>query len=550
MPRRQSLGGTSSSFSENPRKKMNKEKSTSIKNPNPHFSCPVCFEIISEATITRCGHTYCSKCIQKSIEINKKCPKCNQSLTIDQTFPNFLLNELISKHNMEQQEKERLFSTSQSLDAVDPADNLKTFLASESNKLTLPDVNTILEVLTQRKVLLEAESITAQNKLLHEFLEHLLKQTELQQCELDKKARLIKKDMEVVEKILKNVQSTCPKIEDVEKHFEKDPSEAAGGDTEQLSAIRDEMKQLITDIGSSLPDSESNPNKGSTSSLSQSSTYKVRRQKMFHHFEDFVKCYFNNRSEDLHFEKEIETEQEHMITDTNETPATQPADANSTLKVSKSLDTFRENLVKFSKYSQLRTLSTLNYSNDNNVMPSTIVSSIEFDKDNEYFAIAGVTKRIKIFDYYACVRDAVVDIKHPINEMVCTSKISCVAWNSYFKELLAASDYEGIVTVYDVETRARKRTFQEHDKRCWSVDFNEIDTKLLASGSDDARVKLWSIDCENSVATLEVKTANVCCVKFNPKSSCHLAFGSADHCVHYYDLRSLKEPLCIFKVSS
>ena len=332
-------------------------------------------------------------------------------------------------------------------------------------------------------------------------------------------------------------------MEDVDKHFEKDPAEA---ETEHLTAIRDEMKQLINDIGSSMPDSEANQGKGSTSSLSQSSTYKIRRLKMFHHFDDFVKCYFTNRIEDLHFEKSNESEQELMITDTNETQASQSETP--VLKINKSLDTFRENLVKFSKYSQLRTLSTLNYSNDNNVMPSTIVSSIEFDKDNEYFAIAGVTKRIKIFDYYACLRDAVVDIKHPINEMICTSKISCVAWNSYFKELLASSDYEGIVTVYDVETRARKRTFQEHDKRCWSVDFNEIDTKLLASGSDDARVKLWSIDCENSVATLEVKTANVCCVKFNPKSSCHLAFGSADHCVHYYDLRSLKEPLCIFKV--
>lgn len=514
----------------------------------------VCFDLINEATITRCGHTYCSKCIQKSIEANKKCPKCNQSLTSEQTFPNFLLNELISKYTLEQQEKERLFSTSQSLDENDPSENFKTFLASESSRLTLPDVNVILEVLTQRKVLLEAESITAQNKLLHEFLEHLLKQTVQQQRELDKKVRLIKSDMKVVETILKNVQSNCPKLEDVDKHFEKEPSgstEEAGTDKEQLSAIRDEMKQLITDIGSSMPDSETNPNKGSTSSLSQSSTYKVRKQKMFHHFDDFVKCYFTDRVDDLLFQDEDEPEQELMITDTIEaipsTPAPPPIEP-AAPNCSRSLDLFRENLIKFSKYSQLRTLSTLNYSNDNNVMPSTIVSSIEFDKDNEYFAIAGVTKRIKIFDYYACVRDAVVDIKHPINEMVCTSKISCVAWNSYYKELLASSDYEGIVTVYDVETRARKRTFQEHDKRCWSVDFNEIDTKLLASGSDDARVKLWSIDCENSVATLEVKTANVCCVKFNPKSSCHLAFGSADHCVHYYDLRSLKEPLCIFKV--
>ena len=41
--------------------------------------------------------------------------------------------------------------------------------------------------------------------------------------------------------------------------------------------------------------------------------------------------------------------------------------------------------------------------------------------------------------------------------------------------------------------------------------------------------------------------ANVCCVKFNPMSSYHLAFGAADHCVHYYDLRKHSEPLLTFK---
>lgn len=285
---------------------------------------------------------------------------------MEELFPNFLLNELISKHTMEQQEKERLFSATQSLDYVDPADNLKTFLASESNKLTLPDVNVILEVLTQRKVLLEAESITAQNKLLYEFLEHLLKQTEQQQSELDKKVKLIKTDMKVVENVLKNVQSTCPKFEDVDKHFEKDQA-VATDDCEQLSAIRDEMKQLITNIGSSVPDCEA---KGSSLSFSQSSTiYKIRKTKMFHHFDDFVKCYFSNRSEDLHFQKEDIPEQELMITEANEAPTAPQPDT----QVCKSLDLFRENLVKFSKFSQLRTLSTLNYSNDNNVMPSTIV---------------------------------------------------------------------------------------------------------------------------------------------------------------------------------
>lgn len=456
-------------------------------------------------------------------------------------FPNFLLNELISKHNQDQQEKERLFSASQSVESDDPADNLKTFLACESNKLSLPDVNIILDVLTQRKILLEAETVTAQNKLLHDFLLNLLKQTEQQQQELEKKVRLIRRDIKVVENILLETQKSCPKLEDVEKNFVRaeGSQETTNNEKNAVNAMRDEMKQLINEIGSST----------SSNTVSQTSMYKMRKQRMLQHFDDFVNCYFTNRSEELHFQPEQsnEEEQELMITETNEPPTTSDTLTTPNLKPSKTLEGFRENLIKFSKYSTLRTLSTLNYSNDS-VLPSTIVSSIEFDKDNEFFAIAGVTKRIKIFDYYACVRDALVDIRHPINEIVCTSKISCVAWNSYFKELLASSDYEGIVTVYDVETRARKRTFQEHDKRCWSVDFNEIDTKLLASGSDDARVKLWSIDCENSVATLEVKTANVCCVKFNPRSSCHLAFGCADHNVHYMDLRNLKEPLCIFKV--
>ena len=39
-------------------------------------------------------------------------------------------------------------------------------------------------------------------------------------------------------------------------------------------------------------------------------------------------------------------------------------------------------------------------------------------------------------------------------------------------------------------------------------------------------VKLWHTNMEHSVASLEAK-ANVCCVKFNPNSRYHLAFGSA-----------------------
>ena len=48
--------------------------------------------------------------------------------------------------------------------------------------------------------------------------------------------------------------------------------------------------------------------------------------------------------------------------------------------------------------------------------------SIEFDRDCDYFAIAGVTKKIKVFEYGMVIQDA-VDIHYPVNEMTCNSKI-------------------------------------------------------------------------------------------------------------------------------
>ena len=66
---------------------------------------------------------------------------------------------------------------------------------------------------------------------------------------------------------------------------------------------------------------------------------------------------------------------------------------------------------------------------------------------------------------------------------------SSIVWSSYHKGMLASADYEGTVTLWDAFTGSRSRMFQEHEKRCWSLDFNRMDPKLLASGSDDSRGK-------------------------------------------------------------
>ncbi|KAI8524953.1 hypothetical protein RHMOL_Rhmol13G0189800 [Rhododendron molle] len=40
--------------------------------------------------------------------------------------------------------------------------------------------------------------------------------------------------------------------------------------------------------------------------------------------------------------------------------------------------------------------------------------------------------------------------------------------------------------------------------------------------------------------------ANICSVKYNPGSSIHVAVGSADHNIHYYDLRNVSQPQHVF----
>ncbi|XP_062048966.1 E3 ubiquitin-protein ligase COP1 isoform X3 [Lepus europaeus] len=398
------------------------------------FVCPICFDMIEEAYMTKCGHSFCYKCIHQSLEDNNRCPKCNYVVdNIDHLYPNFLVNELILKQKQRFEEKRFKLDHSVSSTNGHRWQIFQDLLGTDQDNLDLANVNLMLELLAQKKKQLEAESHAAQLQILMEFL---------------KVARRNKR----------------------------------------------ETKKQPWYI----------------------STLASRRKRLTAHFEDLEQCYFSTRMS--------------RISDDSRTAS--------------QLDEFQECLSKFTRYNSVRPLATLSYASDL-YNGSSIVSSIEFDRDCDYFAIAGVTKKIKVYEYGTVIQDA-VDIHYPENEMTCNSKISCISWSSYHKNLLASSDYEGTVILWDGFTGQRSKVYQEHEKRCWSVDFNLMDPKLLASGSDDAKVKLWSTNLDNSVASIEAK-ANVCCVKFSPSSRYHLAFGCADHCVHYYDLRNTKQPIMVFK---
>ena len=488
---------------------------------NMDYVCPICFDLISEAHITKCGHTFCYQCLLQTIEQTARCPKCNFALeSAEQIFPNFLFNELVSKYKNSLENK---FNTSSLLQHTDLS-SFKNVLSTNFDSMSLPDVELMLKLLETKKQQLAANSVLAQKQLLKEFLQHLKKQKDEQLFALQKEAAVIQADLEHVEAVLRKLEKPGGLL-----------AAAVGGDTldnldgensSDCGVVPQLDKDTLMDTGGFNLLTDKSVLAGEESSLP------VRRQRMHHHWHDLVSCYTTARIDKVLFSGE------DGDTDQDSDPAPQDGDS------ARGLDTFGGCLSSLTRYNSIRPLATLAYTTDM-FNSSSIVSSIEFDKNQEFFAIAGVTKRIKIYDYNVVLKD-MVDIHYPTTEMVCSSKISCISWSSFHKSMLASSDYEGTVIVWDTATNSKQTVWQEHEKRCWSVDFNLVDTKLIASGSDDARVKLWSTNMSHSVASLEAK-ANVCCVKFNPKSCYHLAFGSADHCVHYYDLRSTKQPLNVFK---
>ncbi|TKY71010.1 SPA1-related 2 protein [Spatholobus suberectus] len=205
------------------------------------------------------------------------------------------------------------------------------------------------------------------------------------------------------------------------------------------------------------------------------------------------------------------------------------------------LGIFFDGLCKYARYCKFEVRGVLRNADFNN--PANVICSLSFDRDEDYFASAGISKKIKIFEFSALCNDS-VDIHYPAVEMSNRSKLSCVCWNNYIKNYLASTDYDGIVKLWDASTGQEFSQFTEHEKRAWSVDFSVVCPTKFASGSDDCTVKLWSISERNCLGTIR-NVANVCCVQFSAHSSHLLAFGSADYSTYCYDLRNLRSPWCV-----
>eukprot|EP00002_Diphylleia_rotans_P018822 TRINITY_DN3643_c0_g1_i1.p1 TRINITY_DN3643_c0_g1~~TRINITY_DN3643_c0_g1_i1.p1 ORF type:complete len:1097 (+),score=184.21 TRINITY_DN3643_c0_g1_i1:47-3337(+) len=506
------------------------------------FSCNLCKNLLREPFMLPCGHSFCYLCLRKHFETKEFCPSCNKPASIERMFPNFHLEKIVQEyasHNALQRPQRLMHILNYS------PENVQSFDRS--------DIEQLLASLHDKRRQLEVNQQDVLHGLVHDFLAQTKTVKQQLLDRIQQQVQTLSKDIEEVTRVLAARQSVARSLSTdcvvpLDSSFSTLSEPVNQADISITAPTSSSAENLNLSVATSLgprvqhgEPSELHIGANSSTLSNQTgmfsppttpvfqrrtpdsfsvrelpspgydqTTFQQKKARTSTHFDDLVNVYFGLRS-----------------------------DAATVDGLSK----FGDKLSKVTQFTKFNLVASLRYGDAYNI--SSIVSSIEFDKDDNFFASAGTNKKIKIFEFNNIIEDPSV-VHYPVKEIGCRSKISCISWSPSVRNQLISSDYEGVITLWDVASSAEGKTFREHEKRVWSVDFLPNDTGIFASGSDDWKVKIWSARQEKSVLTIEAK-ANVCCVKFHPESQHHLAFGSADHSIQYYDIRKPKEPLFTFQ---
>ncbi|OMO49368.1 Zinc finger, RING-type [Corchorus capsularis] len=351
--------------------------------------CPICMQIIKDAFLTSCGHSFCYMCIITHLRNKSDCPCCSQFLTNNQLFPNFLLDKLLKKTSARQISK-----------TASPIEQFRQAL-QQGYEVSIKELDSLLSLLAEKKRKMEQEEAERNMQILLDFLHCLRKQKVDELNEVQTDLQFIKEDINSVERhridlyrardrysvklrMLGDDSSTRkPWPSSIDKNSSGIVSSSlnirGGMSAGSLQNKKIDGKAQVSGHGAQRKDALSGAD---SQGISQSGLTVARKKRVHAQFNDLQECYLQKRRQlanQLHIKQESDKNVIHRE------------------GYNAGLADFQSVLSTFTRYSRLRVIAELRLGDL--FHSANIVSSIEFDRDDELFATAGVSRRIKVFDF-------------------------------------------------------------------------------------------------------------------------------------------------------
>ncbi|KAJ2815466.1 coatomer subunit alpha, partial [Coemansia erecta] len=320
-------------------------------------SCPICLEPMREAFMTACGHSFCYQCISRHLVERQSCPSCFHALDHDQVYPNFALNKLITQMDSAAVRPlsivQQLRNTVESDEALDPQ-----------------DIDALLLMLQEKKQAMRNSERQFDMAILRQFLTAARSKKAAAIEALRKDLRLVEEDLDFVADQLEQ-NAPCDDEYDESRQLSRacmlsPSSRARAGDAAGVQV----PNRVSADTFAAMLDRHQLPAAAPAASSTAIEQAKHSRR-VDEHYDDLEAYYFDHRMRGVGEE---------------------------------GLDEFMETLSTVARYERFRQTATLRYGDS--TASTAIVASIEFDRDEEIFAVAGVARKIKIYDYANVVQQA------------------------------------------------------------------------------------------------------------------------------------------------
>lgn len=114
--------------------------------------------------------------------------------------------------------------------------------------------------------------------------------------------------------------------------------------------------------------------------------------------------------------------------------------------------------------------------------------------------------------------------------------------------VMVAGDETGKIQVFDINSRAILKTWEEHKQPVWTTKFSPTELTTVMSASDDRTVRLWDLPSQQSTTTFVGHTDYVRSGSFMPGTMSNMIVtGSYDETVRLWDPRIPARAAMIFK---